>query len=135
MERYIEWEFTGRVSKNNFLAAEAVAIVMDEGDCDPAAVTADIARRAAERLGDGFDGQSVQVLVGNCRFWRVKKKRVSIIRCNELIDTFIQDAPPEKPFIERLLYAHAYALGVVWANLSDEVRIDLLKRYKKEVQK
>jgi len=133
MERYVEWEFIGRQRKDNFLAAEAVAIIMDEDDCVPAVVTADIAKRAAERLGDGFDGQSVLALVENCRFWRVEKKkeRPPILRSSEVVQALFDPAGDASTFAERRAFANAGAFGAAWAHLTDEKRLWLIEWAKK----
>jgi hypothetical protein len=131
MERYIEWEFTGRASKNNFLAAEAVAIVMDENDYVPAVVTFGIAQLAAERLGDGFDGQSVLALVENCRFWRVQKETPPILRSSEVVQALFDPAGDASTFAERRACANAGAFGAAWAHLTDEKRLWLIEWAKK----
>jgi hypothetical protein len=134
MERYVEWEFIiGRQRKDNFLAAEAIAIIMDEDDCVPAVVTADIAKRAADRLGSGYNAESVLTLTAGCRFWRVEKvkERPPILRSSEVVQALFDPAGDASTFAERRACANAGAFGAAWAHLTDEKRLWLIEWAKK----
>jgi|694.fasta_scaffold123638_6 hypothetical protein len=133
MERYVEWEFTGagKVSWGNFLAAEAVAIVMDREQTE--VLTLDIAKRAADRLGSGYNAESVLTLTAGCRFWRVEKEKEQppILRSSEVVQALFDSTGDASTFAERRARANAGAFGAAWAHLTDEKRLFLIEWAKK----
>ena len=66
---HVEWEFAGGHNRDHFVAAEAVAMVLDESD--DCTVTAEVCRAAADHLGDDYDAATVAVLVWGATFYRV----------------------------------------------------------------
>lgn len=67
----VEWHYFGPASREQFLACEAVATMMDWHCLPTDRVTESVAKLAADHLGNDYDTASIIALTENCIFERI----------------------------------------------------------------
>jgi hypothetical protein len=71
MPCYVEWEIVGVASRDQFLASEAVATMMDWHSLPANRIDYRVCELAAQHLGDDWISWAVEALVSKTVFYRV----------------------------------------------------------------